>query len=335
MNVQFRVDESSQVAQVRREAVAFAHRLAIDVETTDRLALAITEAATNLVKHAKDGIVLLAPLRVGEFVGVEVITIDRGPGMTNVAQSMRDGHSTAGSAGVGLGAIARMASGLDIYSRPEMGTVLRFEIWTKSQLPVVRDVTYGGVSVPLRGEIECGDAWSLVDAHGRHRLLVVDGLGHGPDAALAAQSAVRIASEHPDLEPVELLQRLHGALRSTRGAAGAVASVAPHTGRGIYAGIGNIRAFTWSTGGMKNLVSHNGTLGQQARKFHAFDFELPPRAMLVMHSDGISSHVDSRHFPGIERHHPAVIAAAIYRDHARDRDDATVVVMRNEYRAAR
>lgn len=335
MNVHLRIDESSQVAQVRREAVALAHRLAIDADATDRLALAITEAATNLVKHAKDGAVLLAPLRFGECVGVEVIAIDRGPGITNVVQSMRDGHSTAGSPGFGLGSMARITSNLDIYSRPGNGTVLRFEIWRKAQPPALAAVAFGGVCVPMRGETECGDAWSVRETSEACRMLVVDGLGHGPEAALAARTAVRVADEHPHLEPAELMQCLHGALRSTRGAAGAAASLVPDTGRGALAGVGNIRAFTWAVDGVKHLVSHNGTLGQQARKFHAFDFQLPPRTMLVMLSDGISSRVDARDYAGIERHHPAVIAAAIYNDHARGRDDATVVVLRNAYRAAR
>jgi len=334
MNTQVRVDEPSQVAQARREAVAFARRLAIDADATDRLALAVTEAATNLVKHAKDGMVLLAPLRAGAAVGVEAIAVDRGPGMANVASSMRDGHSTAGSPGFGLGSMARIASNLDIYSRPGHGTVLRFEIWKQAHAPATAAVSWGGVCVPMRGETACGDAWSLRDNDGRQRLLVVDGLGHGPDAALVAQAAIRVAGEHPNFEPARVLECLHGALRNTRGAAAAVASIVPHTGRGVYAGIGNIRAFTWGPDGVRNLVSHNGTLGHQVRKFHAFDFALPPRAMLVMHSDGISSRLDVHGYVGIERHHPSVIAAAILRDHWRGRDDATVAVLRNEYRPA-
>jgi anti-sigma regulatory factor (Ser/Thr protein kinase) len=333
MNMHLRVDDSSQVAHVRREAVAFARGLAIDADATARLALAVTEAATNLVKHARDGMVLLSPLRADGSVGIEAIALDRGPGMANVATSMRDGHSTAGSPGYGLGSMSRIATNLDIYSRPGAGTVLRFEIWNRAPAPASAAVTIGGVCVPMPGETACGDAWSAHERKGRHRLLVVDGLGHGPDAALAAQAAVRAAGEHVDLEPAELMQHLHGALRNTRGAAGAAASSVPHTGRGAYAGVGNIRALTWGPAGVKHLVSHNGTLGHQARKIQSFEFDLAPRTMLVMHSDGIASHFDLHAYAGIERHHPSVIAATIFRDHWRGRDDATVVVMRNELRA--
>ena len=69
------------------------------------------------------------------------------------------------------------------------------------------------------------------------------------------------------------------------------------------------------------------------RKFQSFDFDLAPHAMLVMHSDGIASHLDLGAYAGIERHHPSVIAATVFRDHWRGRDDATVAIVRNDYHA--
>jgi hypothetical protein len=113
-----------------------------------------------------------------------------------------------------------------------------------------------------------------------------------------------------------------------------VATVAPHVACGVFAGIGNIRSLVHVPETTRHLVSHNGTLGHQVRKFQTFDFAFPPRALLVLHSDGIATHWSFDRYPGIERHHPAVIAATIYRDHARGRDDATVVVVRNEARLA-
>jgi anti-sigma regulatory factor (Ser/Thr protein kinase) len=329
MNTAIIVEEASQVAQARREAVALARRLAIDADASDRLALAITEAATNLVKHAQRGTILLAPLQIGDAAGVEVIALDRGPGMPNVASSMRDGHSTAGSPGLGLGSMSRIASNLDIYSTPGRGTIVRFEIWKHARMSPAQPIIHGGVSVPKPGESVCGDAWSARECNGVHRLVVVDGLGHGPDAARAAQAAIRVGFDHPRLAPAGLLEYVHGALRSTRGAAAAVASIEPHAAHGTFAGIGNIRAFTWTHDRGRDLVSHNGTLGYQVRKIQPFEFAFPPRALLVLHSDGIDSHVDLKSYPGLDAHHPGIVAATIYRDHLRGRDDATVAVLRN------
>jgi len=162
--------------------------------------------------------------------------------------------------------------------------------------------------------------------------VVVDGLGHGPGAAAAAHAALRIAAEKPMLAPEALLAAMHEALRSTRGAAASVASVSRGDASGAYAGIGNVRCVVCEDGRARQLVSHNGTLGHSVRKLQTFDFAFPAGAMLVMHSDGIASHWTFDAYPGLLRHHPAVIAAVLYRDHARARDDATIAVLRRRLR---
>ena len=327
------VEEASQVSQARREALAFARQLSLDAATADRLALVVTEAATNLVKHAKAGRMLLAPLASGAVAGFEVITLDRGPGMRSVAASMRDGHSTSGSPGLGLGSISRLASNLDIYSQPGVGTVLRFEVWNAGALPAPASIAFGAVCVAKPGEGVPGDGWLVESAGGRHLAVVVDGLGHGIQAATAAGTALRVAREQGNAEPAALLTSMHSALRSTRGAAAGVATFRPHASSGVFAGIGNIRALVRTAEATRNLVSHNGTLGHQVRKFQPFDFAFPPHALVVLHSDGVATHWSLDTYPGLDRHHPGVIAAAVYRDYARPRDDATIVVVRNDARA--
>ena len=332
--MQLFVEEASQVAHARREALALGRRLSLVGETLDRLALVVTEAATNLVKHAKGGRMLLAPLAFGgAATGIEVIALDHGPGMQDIAASMRDGHSTAGSPGLGLGSISRLASNLDIYSQPGAGTVLRFEAWSAHAPAARASIAFGGVCVAMPGEEVSGDGWQVESANGRHRAVVVDGLGHGLPAATATRAALRIAQEDGGAAPAVVLTSMHGALRSTRGAAAAVATLEPHASSGVFAGIGNIRALVRTAETTRNLVSHNGTLGHQVRKFQAFEFTFPPQALFVLHSDGIATHWSLDAYPGLERRHPGVIAAVVYRDHARARDDATIVVVRNDARA--
>jgi anti-sigma regulatory factor (Ser/Thr protein kinase) len=108
------VTESSQVGEARRQAQAMARALGFDEGAAGRVALAVTEAATNVVRHGGGGEVLLRPLGDDAAPGIELMTVDRGPGMANVAASMRDGHSTSGSPGQGLGAIGRAALELEI-----------------------------------------------------------------------------------------------------------------------------------------------------------------------------------------------------------------------------
>ena len=324
MNTQIAIEEASQVGHARREAVALARRLSIDAGAADRLALTVTEVATNLLKHGGGGELLLSPLARDQRVGIEVLALDRGPGMGNVATSLRDGHSTAGSLGIGLGSITRLASHLDVYSRSDAGTVLRFEVWATDAPPVA---SYGGVCIAKAGEATSGDAWLVQSSRDSLRLLVVDGVGHGPEAASAAHAALRVAQENPALPPDRLLDVLHAALHGTRGAAAAVALVRTPPSSALFAGIGNISCVVHAER-PRSLVSHNGTLGHQVRRIQPFDFDFPMHALLIMHSDGVSARWSLDAYPGIARHHPAIIAATLYRDHARGRDDATVVVLR-------
>jgi hypothetical protein len=103
---------------------------------------------------------------------------------------MRDGYSTAGSPGTGLGALSRLSAEFQLVSHVGKGTALRFVVPARPPEPQARSaLALGAVCVPKPGEVACGDGW-LLSRHGAaHTLLVVDGLGHGADAAAAAHVA--------------------------------------------------------------------------------------------------------------------------------------------------
>ncbi len=160
--------------------------------------------------------------------------------------------------------------------------------------------------------------------------MVVDGLGHGPMAAEAARAAVGVFSAQSDRDPVELIEASHLALRSTRGAALAIARIDLELGRLQYAGVGNISGVIVEAGHGRttSMISHNGTVGHIVRKIQAFDYPWTPESLLIMHSDGITTRWDPARYPGLLRRPPGLIAGLLYRDHRRGRDDATVVVAR-------
>jgi hypothetical protein len=175
--------------------------------------------------------------------------------------------------------------------------------------------------------MECGDAWIFQDGKGRGRLTLADGLGHGKDAAAAAEIAVRTASENGGDHLDRLLERIHAALRSSRGAAVAVADIEPASHVVRFAGVGNISAAVIPPDGApRRLISHNGTAGHQFRKASEYTYRWTPDSLLLMHSDGLNTHWSLDAYPGLLLRHPSVIAGVLYRDHARGRDDATVVV---------
>lgn len=324
------VSDPSQIGAARRTATSIAAARGLDPTDTGKLAIIATEVASNIIKHAKAGQMLISPLASRDAAGVEILGLDKGPGMGNVARCQQDGYSTAGSPGTGLGAIARLSSLCDIYSAVGSGTVVLSRLWGNRR-PAAEPAglfELGGISVPFPGETVCGDAWVIGHAADRAMMMVVDGLGHGPLAAVAAREAVRIFREHAGRAPDTVLDAAHRALRGTRGAAAAILEASVVTREVRYAGIGNISGVIAMHGGAKSMLSQNGTLGLAIRRIQIFPYHWSKGAVIIMCSDGISTHWSLQSYPGLLGKHPSVIAAVLYRDFARGRDDATIAVAR-------
>lgn len=318
VQLQYHIDDESKVGEARRAAQAMAS-FELGAQAAGRVAIVATELATNLLRHAGGGEILVQTLGNDSASIVEILAIDRGPGMADVTRSMVDGHSTIGTQGTGLGAARRLADEFDIHSEPGHGTVVMARFGTG---PVTR---FGAICVPIPGEVECGDAWRLVSDGGATSVLLIDGLGHGTFAAEAAQAGVDAFVQRPWAEPQQVMQLAGAAMAKTRGGAAACAQI-----RGDklwYSGIGNISGSLISPDKSQGLVSHAGTLGMQGRPAQQFEHPRPAGSFLVMHSDGLSARWSFRDRPYLFRHHPAILAALLYRDHGRNRDDATVLVI--------
>ncbi len=325
------VTESSEAGEARRRVQYLAASLGMDDTDAGRAALVVTELAGNLVKHAERGGHLLAqPAQWSGGKGVEILSLDAGPGMANVARCLRDGFSTAGSPGTGMGAVSRMADEFDVHSAMGVGTTLVARVWAGGRRDSpASGPALAGISLPKPGQEVCGDAWAASERDGRTVVLVADGLGHGPAAASASREAVRVFASAPGSDPVELLERVHAGLRSTRGAAAAVA-VVDRAARSVrFAGVGNIAATVLAGGESRSMVSLGGIVGHEARRIQAFDYPFPAGALLVLHSDGLGSRWTLDRYPGLAARDPLVVAGVLFRDFARGSDDATVVAVRD------
>ena len=159
-----RVEDPSAGAACRSAAVALASRLEFPQARTDQLTLAVTEAATNLHKHASQGSMLLRIARHDGGPGIEMVTIDAGPGFRDATAALRDGHSTSGTLGIGLGAIGRLADFCDLYSVPGQGTALVARFWPTAHPGAA---PYAGLVRPITGETECGDIFGAVESEDR------------------------------------------------------------------------------------------------------------------------------------------------------------------------
>ena len=324
------VTEASQVSEARRRAVAVAQAVGFDETAAGRVALVVTELATNVVKYGVPGEILVGTYEDGTGSGVEILALDKGPGFSDLGSALRDGHSTGGSAGEGLGAVRRLSYAFDIASRPGSGTAVMARL--SGLRPALSDAlpTFGAVTVPLRGETANGDAYAMRERADGWTAIVADGLGHGPEAAKASEEALRLFRQHRDRPPAAILSAIHAGLSHTRGGAVSVARYAQDTGILTFTGIGNVQGAVVSGPVTKRTVSLAGTAGHAARRIQEFEYPMRPDDLFVLCSDGIATGWSLDAVPGIAGAHPALVAGLIYRDFARARDDATVLVVRGD-----
>lgn len=319
-----RVEDPSATAACRAAALTLAARLRFPPTRADQVALAVTEAASNLYKHARQGAMLLRVTREAEEPGVELVTIDAGPGLADSGAALRDGHSTSGTLGIGLGAIRRISNYCDLYSVPGHGTVLVARFWPGSRR--IAAARSAGLVRPITGETECGDVFGAAEMDGSVTGVLCDGLGHGPLAAIAATEAVRAVLESPADEPAALIERAHRRLSHTRGGAVGVVRVTGQVVR--FAGLGNIAAMILTDRTRQGMVSVPGIAGHQARAIRQFEYAARPGAALIMHSDGISSRWSPEALPGLNARDPLTIAAAVLAEAGTHRDDAGLLVLK-------
>jgi anti-sigma regulatory factor (Ser/Thr protein kinase) len=331
------LDHEADIGAVRRRLAALAAAVGLDENRTSDAALIATELATNVRRHAGGGGALLGAC--AERGAVAIAVWDRGPGM-DVDACLRDGMSTAGTAGVGLGAVSRLASRWDAYAPRGRGTVIVAHVeaaprgpgWGRearpAQEPAQPRAAVGAVRLPYPGLPVSGDAWDLHAEGDAATLIVCDGLGHGDGAADASRAVIGAFRERPGDPPAAILDRANRAARPTRGAAATVVRVDFAAQQAVIAAVGNVGA--WIAGGdaPRQLVTQHGTLGHAMPRLREERYAFPPGAALLVASDGLRSRIDLAAYPGLLGRDPCVAAVALWRDYQRGRDDATAVVLR-------
>jgi serine phosphatase RsbU (regulator of sigma subunit) len=179
-------------------------------------------------------------------------------------------------------------------------------------------------------ERESGDLHVVAEFPGGALVALIDGLGHGPEAALAAREAARVLEERPRDPLDELIRRCHDALHGTRGAVMSVASFDAQQSSMTWAGVGNVEALLLradrSAERRREVISlRGGVVGYQLPPIRASTLAVGPGDTLVMASDGLRSGFAT----GIPLHWgPQALADSLLERHARGSDDALVVVAR-------
>ncbi len=327
------VSEPSQVGEARRAAARLATDHDLDETAVGRVAIIVTELGNNLWRHAKGGRLLVGCRQVDDGCQIEVISLDRGPGM-DLARCLRDGFSSGGTPGTGLGAVRRLSTDFSAFSAPDKGSVILSRTWAPSSStpraasPRAR-FAHAGICLAAPGETVSGDAWDIRIGDGKASVIVADGLGHGPVAADAAAEALKIFAASIG-SPAAVLERAHPLMRGTRGAAVSVVELDARGGGIVYAGAGNISGRMISGVEDRSLLSQHGTLGVQIRKIQDVAYPWPDHSIVVLHSDGLVSRWNLKDVGGLLQCDPAVIAGWLLRDFTRGHDDVTVVVLKRD-----
>jgi anti-sigma regulatory factor (Ser/Thr protein kinase) len=318
------IDEKSSIGEARRAAAQIAQSIGFEEGRRNDISIVVTELATNVLLHAAKGELLICPFVENEQFWLDILAIDEGPGIRDVGRAMEDGFSSHGTAGQGLGAITRLSDDSSIYSNPDKGTIF----WSRfKSAGLARAMPIGLVNIPVKGESVCGDGYFVQIGPGRSVYMMVDGLGHGPGAAEAAEEAIATMSRCANEPVTEIILRNHDALKKTRGAAFAVAIVDHERLIVTYGGVGNISANLITGSSSRSLISQNGTLGAVLPRVpQEYTYPIEQNTSLLMFSDGLASKTSPIGYPGLQNRHPAVAAGILYRDFSRKRDDASVML---------
>ena len=321
----FRITAETDVGAVRRAVAGYADQVHATPAGRGRAELVATELATNLVRHADPGgFVLVRPVPPD---GVELLAVDHGPGIADPAAAVDARTPTPHGLGRGLAVVRRASAEFDLYTEPGRGTVVLSLVGVAGTEPAPR--TWAGLSVAV-AEV-CGDGWAVAPVPDGLAVLVVDGLGHGVAASVAADAAIEAFAKDPaDLTGYP--GRANDLMRPTRGGALAVCRLRPD--RVEYLSIGNVSGRVVNAADERGMVGTSGTMGLKAvpPRIRPASLGWAPGGVLVLWTDGLTSRVQVSERPGLLGHHPAVVAATLYRQHSRERDDATIVVLRHPER---
>lgn len=324
-----KITDATHLGEARRAAARLAEKLGLSDTRSGELSIVVMELARNVLAHAAAGEMVLLGWQTGPNSGIDVYALDKGPGIADLQKSLKDGYSTAGTPGNGLGAVARLTAGFEVYSNSTQGTACFARLVDKPAKPAGTSAfDVGCLLAPIHGESVCGDGLTFHTQGDRFLCLAVDGLGHGVGAADASEMAIAVFQENRDKSPERIVHRLHAALRATRGAVASVAEINRATHKLRYCGVGNISGFIVGEGKSQSLVSHNGTVGHVMTHAVELEYDFPASALLILHSDGLSAQWDLGKYAGLRKRHPGLIAGVLYRDFKRGRDDASILAVR-------
>jgi anti-sigma regulatory factor (Ser/Thr protein kinase) len=330
--VTLEISGAVSIQQANQTAKHFSALLGFAQQECEEIALAVTELATNLIKHAGGGTIKLSAIEGNGRVGIQVESEDNGPGIADVERALTDGYSTAGSLGHGLGAVNRLMDELEFRARPNRtGLHIVSERWVRPSAKIIplRQLEVGAATRPCRMLPENGDAIIVRQWEGYALTGVIDGLGHGQFAKKASQTARQYIEQHFDQPLSSLFRGVGRTCRATRGVVMALARFDFARQTLSIASVGNVEVRLIGSIEKPSLMVRRGILGFNAPDPAITEHSWTPASTLVVHSDGLRAQWQWDEFRDLAGEAPGIIALQLLRKLGKIEDDATVVVARS------
>jgi anti-sigma regulatory factor (Ser/Thr protein kinase)/serine/threonine protein phosphatase PrpC len=340
----FKIENDWDIGRTRRYIVEESKKLGFNTTELGEISIVINELCTNFIKHKTvDGTLTFRILNECDRTAIEITAQDKGPGIKNIDEVIKDGVSSKGTMGGGLGAIKRLMDSFEIYSYCDndsvavkstysgldsIGTLIILKKWINHNLkPGESDIKLSLLSRPYAGMAVNGDQCYVKKLKDRCLFAVIDGLGHGLEANKVSKLASEIIEDNTHKSIEDMLAAINNGLKYTRGAVAGIMIIDTIKKEFQYSAVGNVEFRYFWNGKTERLVPSNGLLGaydNRKIKVHRRPYE--QGALITMCTDGITNKWDFDTYLNVDLTNPAVLANLILRDFGKKNDDATVLV---------
>ncbi|MHB1528784.1 MAG: SpoIIE family protein phosphatase [Acidiferrobacteraceae bacterium] len=323
----------SDLIQLHARVNALGRRLGFDSLQCERVRLVAAEMATNQTKYAGGRGYIQVWEVGGDPCALDLFAMDWGSGISDLIAAQRDGHSSGGTLGKGLGAISRLSDCSDIFSLPAdqparswQGTVVWARFGAGPPNPLWART---GLFMRAYQDGRCnGDLVALQRADHGVRVLHLDALGHGCPAEAVASRA--LSAFDTGVSANEAIQRIDRALsEESRGAALALYDLDFAAGTVRSIGAGDLQASILQGNGKQTVRLTPGVIGQVHGSLDITEWVWPYGAFFMSASDGLRASWDPLAAPGLLRRHPQLIAYFMGQMAGRISDDKSLLLVRN------
>lgn len=320
----------SSLILLRSKLAAIARRLGINDLKRENMLLVASELVSNNVKHAGGRGLVQVWQQPGGVL--DLLSLDYGPGIQNLAQAEVDGYSSSSTLGKGLGAIRRLSDESYIYTQPAApqikkwsGTIMLARFHYRDEIEeICPGFNFGIFSRSLSDERYNGDRIYLHYKGRVLRWLHLDGLGHGEEAKAATADLGGYLDGHAT--PQTVMAMVDRQLVNTRGAVAVTGEIDLAKNQLSMLGVGDMHAHVYSREQIQHIAFAPGILGREHRKADLAESEFGKKNVVVTASDGIRRNWDTENFTGLFNQHPQLIAYALGNIMGRISDDQSIYV---------